>query len=521
MLSIFAYGGHFGRPLIRSFCQQLKESEERQRRENLTRLITASCGFPKKSSLPGLSSATGRVSPKLGTSGSAAGSPSTGFILHHTQDGIFGDDAWFVADYDTTQVIGVADGVGGWRDYGVDASVFPRHLMKQCERIVKEGRFQVQRPTSILSGGYDAMYDLKQPIVGSSTVCIVVLERLANTLYSANLGDSGCLVVRSGSIVHRTAMQQHFFNTPFQLAMLPPPVPGEAEGGILSDRVVDCSEERFQLQVGDIVMVATDGLFDNLADSHILKELNYLDKKSPDEDLLRDTVERLATKARQMSHDPHYSSPFSKLARLEAGLNITGGKPDDITVLLSWVAPPGESARTVKSSPSERHTNKPTTHAGYQHHAASALQMNHSTSATRNSTVVSYNAPTTSNDTCSSSSIRGEFTPPSRRAGHPTVQIPSTTSSTSSATNAILGVSPRTSQSDHSLASSFGHHLDMNTNLDLMSTHSDNFDNSNSYTNSNSNSTAMQRRSNRINSSSSSRTRNQNNFFHAMDFATI
>ena len=163
--------------------------------------------------------------------------------------------------------------------YGFDASVFPRHLMKQCERIVKEGRFQVQRPTSILSGGYDAMYDLKQPIVGSSTVCIVVLERLANTLYSANLGYSGCLVVRSCSIVHRTAMQQHFFNTPFQLAMLPPPVPGEAEGGILSDRVVDCSEERFQLQVGDIVMVATDGLFDNLADSHILKELNYLDKK--------------------------------------------------------------------------------------------------------------------------------------------------------------------------------------------------------------------------------------------------
>ena len=54
MLSIFAYGGHFGRPFIRSFCQQLKESEDRQRREKLSRLITASCGFPKKSSLPGL-----------------------------------------------------------------------------------------------------------------------------------------------------------------------------------------------------------------------------------------------------------------------------------------------------------------------------------------------------------------------------------------------------------------------------------------------------------------------------------
>ena len=59
---------------------------------------------------------------------------------------------------------GVADGVGGWRDYGVDASVFPRHLMQQCERVVKEGRFQSHNPSSILSGGYDAMADMKQPI---------------------------------------------------------------------------------------------------------------------------------------------------------------------------------------------------------------------------------------------------------------------------------------------------------------------------------------------------------------------
>ena len=102
----------------------------------------------------------------------------------------------------------------------------------------------------------------------------------------ANLGDSGCLVVRSGSIVHRTQMQQHFFNTPFQLAMLPAHStssdddnPNANENNILSDAVHDCAEDRFQLQVGDLVMVATDGLFDNLADIHILKELNYLCNK--------------------------------------------------------------------------------------------------------------------------------------------------------------------------------------------------------------------------------------------------
>ncbi len=34
---------------------------------------------------------------------------------------------------------GVADGVGGWRDYGIDASNFSRALMKKCESFVNNG----------------------------------------------------------------------------------------------------------------------------------------------------------------------------------------------------------------------------------------------------------------------------------------------------------------------------------------------------------------------------------------------
>lgn len=75
---------------------------------------------------------------------------------------------------------------------------------------------------------------LLSPFPGSSTACIVVLDRQQHRLHTANLGDSGFLVVRGGEVVHRSDEQQHYFNTPFQLSIAPP----EAEGDILSDRLV-------------------------------------------------------------------------------------------------------------------------------------------------------------------------------------------------------------------------------------------------------------------------------------------
>jgi protein phosphatase PTC7 len=36
-------------------------------------------------------------------------------------------------------------------------------------------------------------------------------------IYTANIGDSGFLVVRRGKVVHRSQEQQHYFNTPFQV----------------------------------------------------------------------------------------------------------------------------------------------------------------------------------------------------------------------------------------------------------------------------------------------------------------
>ena len=62
----------------------------------------------------------------------------------------------------------------------------------------------------------------------------MVLDKKSQMIHSSNLGDSGFLVIRRGSVVHQSSEQQHYFNTPYQLAI---PPPGQA-GAVIQDRFV-------------------------------------------------------------------------------------------------------------------------------------------------------------------------------------------------------------------------------------------------------------------------------------------
>ncbi|KAF6725946.1 Protein phosphatase PTC7-like [Oryzias melastigma] len=243
----------------------------------------------------------------------------------------YGDDACFIARHRTADVLGVADGVGGWRDYGVDPSQFSATLMRTCERLVKEGRFTPSHPVGILTSGYYELLQNKVPLLGSSTACIVVLDRRSHQLHTCNLGDSGFLVVRGGEVVHRSDEQQHYFNTPFQLSIAPP----GTEGVVLSDSPEAADNSSFDVQLGDIILTATDGLFDNMPDYMILQELKKL--KTSNYDSVLQTAQSIAKQAHDLAYDPNYMSPFAQFA-CDNGLNVRGGKPDDITVLLSIVA---------------------------------------------------------------------------------------------------------------------------------------------------------------------------------------
>lgn len=58
----------------------------------------------------------------------------------------------------------MADGVGGWRKYGIDPSEFSSHLMKHCESIIQSGEFQPNRPDLIIGKAFEKLSVSPRPI---------------------------------------------------------------------------------------------------------------------------------------------------------------------------------------------------------------------------------------------------------------------------------------------------------------------------------------------------------------------
>ncbi|XP_061196312.1 protein phosphatase PTC7 homolog [Saccostrea echinata] len=245
----------------------------------------------------------------------------------------YGDDAYFVAKNRTADVIGVADGVGGWRNYGIDPSAFPRSLMETCERMVREGRFNAHAPATVIAASYYELQEMKTPLIGSSTACIVALHKKERRIYTANLGDSGFLLIRDDKVVHRSQEQQHYFNTPFQLAVAPP----SQAGLVLSDSPDMAESSSFDVEEGDIILLGTDGLFDNMNEDMILDCLSKMKDHRDSEVNVQRTAHHIAEEAYQLSFDQDYLSPFA-LSAQQRGIDLKGGKPDDITVLLARVS---------------------------------------------------------------------------------------------------------------------------------------------------------------------------------------
>lgn len=61
----------------------------------------------------------------------------------------------------------------------------------------------------------------KTRLPGSATACVLVLSARDNWVSAANLGDSGFLVVRNGTVLFQTPTLQHFFDCPYQFGAFP------------------------------------------------------------------------------------------------------------------------------------------------------------------------------------------------------------------------------------------------------------------------------------------------------------
>lgn len=245
--------------------------------------------------------------------------------------GQFGEDAWFKTSTASADTLGVADGVGGWRVYDIDPGKFSCFLMRSCERITHSVEYDARQPAQLLARAYCNLLEQKQPILGSCTACVLALHRDSHTLYAANIGDSGLLVIRHGYIVCRSMEQQHQFNTPYQLAVPPPGHPLN----VLTDGPESAAILQFDVEYGDIVVLATDGVYDNVPEEMLLLMLSPACGIA-DPAKLQMYANSVALMARCLSFSPTYDSPFSQQAKRH-NIDAPGGKPDDITIILASV----------------------------------------------------------------------------------------------------------------------------------------------------------------------------------------
>lgn len=242
-------------------------------------------------------------------------------------EGYAGEDAYAVYVSSRGALLGVADGVRSWEREGINSGEVASGLVKQASLLFAKAvdapiNAFVPKPLSLLTRTWANVQ--AQGLRGSSTVALIVVDSRAGVLRSASLGDSGYMVFRginsdSPYKVYGTPQQEHEFGLPYQL--------GHHAN---SDAPGDALVHDMNLQRGDVIVVGTDGLFDNLGEMAMVSLLQQ--SRQP-----WMAAGALVHAAFDISVDPDAASPWSRWATQELNMPYVGGKQDDITAIVAEV----------------------------------------------------------------------------------------------------------------------------------------------------------------------------------------
>lgn len=100
------------------------------------------------------------------------------YLPHPDKEDTGGEDAHFICANE--QAIGVADGVGGWADLGVDSGQYARELMSNSANAIREEPKGSIDPLRVLEKAYSIT-----TARGSSTACIIALTAQVFFLFIA------------------------------------------------------------------------------------------------------------------------------------------------------------------------------------------------------------------------------------------------------------------------------------------------------------------------------------------------
>mmetsp|Transcript_630 Transcript_630/g.844 ORF Transcript_630/g.844 Transcript_630/m.844 type:complete len:457 (-) Transcript_630:135-1505(-) len=230
-----------------------------------------------------------------------------------------GEDAVFVRG----RTFGVFDGVSG-AEKTLGVPLYSRMLSNLVSRDVA--------PTDSLS--IEQMQDLllraaecaDSDATGASTALVASVGE-DGYLRAINLGDSVLLVLREGQVVAKTEEIVHYFECPYQLSEDSP------------DRPRDAKKLAVEVLPGDIIVMGSDGVFDNLSDEVVCEVVESASSKARKGSKRQQIIANaLVERSRKVSLDRNVVTPYSveaKKNQYEDYPDGVGGKIDDVSCVVA------------------------------------------------------------------------------------------------------------------------------------------------------------------------------------------
>jgi protein phosphatase PTC7 len=233
------------------------------------------------------------------------------YVLPHPAKASWGgEDAVFTQG----RTFGVFDGVSGAeKAYGVP--LYSKTMASELKKMVGNDGLSMQEMINCLTR---AAITCDQDSTGATTAIIASISQ-DGFLRALNLGDSTCMVIRNGYIVSKSKEISHYFDCPYQLSIDSP------------DRPRDGTKMNIELTEGDLVVMGSDGIFDNMFDEDIVSVINESPKRA------QAIAKRLSEQSRKLSLNRKAVTPYSQSAKkygdpdYEGGV---GGKVDDVSCVV-------------------------------------------------------------------------------------------------------------------------------------------------------------------------------------------
>jgi len=285
---------------------------------------------------------------------------------------IKGEDAYYTGK----KGCAIADGVGGWQNHTVKLvaggmvqgvaemiendptnaatekeeameeatsgmGMRIQHKQKESDAIHKRNDI-IDQKREMIRMIHKAHLQIPRHNIGTCTLCVAKIDE--RNLLVANIGDSGARVYRkqppeqtSGiskeasnasfiDMICKTKEMTYSFNFPKQI------------GTDSETTARDAELYQIGVKENDLVLLASDGLFDNVYDSQLIEMIDKWSNGSADWSIipLQPLADSIVAFAAKIGAHRTIRTPFSDNA-MSAGYQYKGGKEDDIAVVLGVV----------------------------------------------------------------------------------------------------------------------------------------------------------------------------------------